>query len=82
MQGCVTLLILSVDIAASVHQQRYEPQVGLLHSQMQWGLKLPVSHIHIAAALGRGWHRLSFDIPLGLVPGLWVPWDPCTHLSD
>lgn len=55
MQGCVPLLILGVNTATSIHQQWHQPHVGLLHGQMQWGLKLPVAHIHITAALGKGW---------------------------
>lgn len=54
VQGRVPLLILGIDAAASVHQQRHEAHVGLLHRQVQCGLELPVADVHVTAALGRG----------------------------
>lgn len=54
VQGCVPLLVLGIDAAASVHQQRHQPHVGLLHGQVQCRLELTVSNIHITAALGVG----------------------------
>lgn len=59
VQGCVPVLILGIDTAASVHEQQHQPHVGLLYRQVERGLELTVSNIHITAALRRGQHRLS-----------------------
>jgi hypothetical protein len=67
VQGCVSLLVFSVDTAASVHQQWHQSHVSLLHSQVQRGLELPVAHIHITATLGAV-HRLNPGTLLSLAP--------------
>lgn len=80
VQGCVPLLVLCVDTTTSIHQQRHQPHVALLHRQVQRGLEFAVASIDIAAALGRGC-RLS------PVPPPWPschPWGggTCTDLLD
>lgn len=84
MQSCVPLLVLGIDAAASVHQQRHQPHVGLLHSQVQRGLELTVANIHVTMALGGGGGTGSVQGPWwALTPR--SPGPPRTlrpHLSD